>query len=75
MLFPLLKERLKELNNQLDEINENMPLDITPKPDTIIRIVMEFKELDDFIQVKEQKLSKPNRKGFVVVEWGGSKIN
>ena len=58
----------------LDEINANMPLDINPKPDTLIRILMTFKGLDDPIDVQEQKLVSPERSGFVAVEWGGTEI-
>ena len=57
-----------------EEINKNMPLEITPKPDTLIRIVMEFKGLEKEIEVKEQKLETPQRNGFTVVEWGGTEI-
>ena len=57
-----------------EEINNNMPLEITPKPDTVIRIVMEFKGLEKPIQIQEQKLSTPQRTGFTVVEWGGTEI-
>ena len=55
-------------------IDNYMPLEISPKPDTTIRIMMEFKPLDENINVKEQKLEKVERKGFTVVEWGGSMI-
>lgn len=55
-------------------IDKYMPLEITPKPDTLIRITMEFKPLTEKINVKEQKLEKVERKGFTVVEWGGSMI-
>lgn len=58
----------------MEEINENMPLGISPKPDTLIRIVMEFKGLENEIEVKEQKLETPQRNGFTVVEWGGTEI-
>ena len=57
-----------------EEISENMPLEINPKPDTIIRILMTFKALDGPIKTQEQVLSTPHRSGFVVVEWGGAKI-
>lgn len=57
-----------------EEIETNMPLIITPKPDTTIRIIMTFKGLDKPMQVKEQKLEKVERDGFVAVEWGGSEI-
>ena len=57
-----------------EEIEQNMPLEITPKPDTTIRIIMTFKGLDSPIQVKEQKLEQAQRNGFVAVEWGGTEI-
>lgn len=58
----------------LEEINENMPLEINPKPDTIIRILMTFKGLENPIYVEEQELTTPERNGFVAVEWGGTEI-
>jgi hypothetical protein len=51
-----------------------MPLEITPNPDTIIRILMEFKSIDKPIDVKEQELVTPERIGFTAVEWGGVEI-
>ena len=55
-------------------INENMPLEITPKPDTVIRVLMEFEGLDEPIEMKEQKLKPKQREGYTVVEWGGTEI-
>lgn len=57
-----------------EEIDENMPLEINPKPDTVIRVQMIFKGLNKPIEVEEQKLETPQRNGFVVVEWGGTEI-
>ena len=57
-----------------EEIKENMDLIITPEPDTLIRINMEFKPLLLPINVVEQKLEKVERKGYTVVEWGGTKL-
>ena len=59
----------------LDEINENMPLQIAPSPDTIIRVLMTFKGLDNPIEVQEQQLTTPERNGFVAIEWGGTEID
>ena len=56
------------------EIEENMELDITPKPDSVIRVMMTFKGLNKKINVEEQKLEIPKRDGFVAVEWGGTEI-
>ena len=53
------------------EIEEYMPLKVTPTPDTTIRVAMVAKALDEPIEIKEQKLESVMRKGFTVVEWGG----
>ena len=58
----------------MEEIEENMPLYISKTPDTLIRVMMEWKGLDEYKEVKEQKLEKAERKGFTVVEWGGTEI-
>lgn len=57
----------------LDEnfLKENMNLIITPKPDTLIRVIFFFKPLDDYISISKPKISAPVRNGFTVVEWGG----
>lgn len=49
------------------------PLTITPKPDTVIRILMDFKPLQAPIEVEGYDIKTPERKGFTVVEWGGVK--
>ena len=57
----------------LAEIDANMPLNVSPAPATTIRINMEWKALKTPINVKEQKLpATPERKGFTLVEWGGT---
>ena len=58
----------------IDNINKQMPLEINPAPDTIIRVFMEYKPLDTKVIIKEQNLFSIDRKGFTVVEWGGSLI-
>ncbi len=58
----------------LEEINANMPLEIEPSPDTLIRVMMEFKGLNKPINIETQKLEKIERKGYTVVEWGGTEL-
>ena len=54
--------------------NDNMPLIITPTPDTIIRVMMDWKAIDNPIEIPEQKLVTPERIWFTVVErWGSLK--
>ena len=58
----------------MDEINNYMRLDVDPSPDTIIRVYMNFKALDKYINVKEQRLTSVKRSGYTLVEWGGSEM-
>lgn len=55
-------------NNVMDKI---APISISPKPDTVIRVLMDFKPLQNPITVQGYHISTPVRKGFTVVEWGG----
>ena len=40
----------------------------------MIRIFLTIKKLDKTINIKEQKLVSVERKGFTVIEWGGSNL-
>ena len=53
------------------EMNQIAPLIINPKPDTVIRVLMDFTPLTSPINVKEYEILTPQRNGFTVVEWGG----
>ena len=57
-----------------EEIEENMPLEITPNPDSVIRVWMSYKGLDRPIEVKNQIIETPERTGFTAIEWGGTEI-
>lgn len=48
------------------------PLEITPKPDTIIRVFMDYKGLHEYKEMPQKELITPIRNGFTVVEWGGT---
>ena len=49
-------------------------LTVTPAPDTVIRVMMDWQRLDAPVPVVPQALTAPPREGFVVVEWGGTPI-
>ena len=61
--------RLTWLNTK--EMDTLAPLAVTPRPDTSIRIFLEFQGLDKPIKLIPQTLSAPTRKGFTLIEWGG----
>lgn len=57
-----------------DACNEIAKLSVNPKPETTIRIYMEYYGLEEMVTVNEQVLPKIQRKGFTLVEWGGAAI-
>lgn len=57
------------------EYTDNAKLEITPTPDSLLRVYMVYKPLDNLIQVEPQTFPKFERKGFTVVEWGGRELN
>jgi len=54
-----------------DELNKLAPLKVTPKPDSIIRVFLDFAGLDKPVSIAPQVLPSYDRSGFTVVEWGG----
>ena len=68
----LLKNKLSLCSFQSQKFCNDIKLNVTPKPDTMIRIFLCIKKIDSPIDIKEQKLEKNERKGFTVIEWGGS---
>ena len=71
----LLRNKLSLCSFQTQEFFNNIELNVTPKPDSVIRVFLSIKKLDHFINIEEQKLEPFERKGFTVVEWGGSDVN
>jgi len=53
-------------------IDRLAPLVVTPKPDAVIRVLMDYRPLWTSERVKAPHLPPPpERRGFTVVEWGG----
>lgn len=49
------------------------PLKVDPKPDTVIRVLMDFQPLQKPIAAQGFNIRTPARRGFTVIEWGGVK--
>lgn len=49
-------------------------LTVEPQPDSILRVFMVYKAIDEPINIQPQDFKPFNREGFTVVEWGGSEI-
>ena len=51
-------------------------LEVDPQPDTVIRVFMAWKPLEEPVEVQEPELeAAPERKGFTLVEWGGTELH
>lgn len=61
-----------ELTEERDSFNK---LQISPKPDSMLRIAIHVKKVNGPKKIKEQKLTSFERKGFTAVEWGGISYN
>ena len=68
----LLKNKLSICTFQTQAFFEHIPMNVSPKPDKLIRIFLTIKKIDSPVEIKEQKLEHHERKGFTVIEWGGS---
>lgn len=62
-----------DVNNNL---NNTSTLSVTPPPETMIRVLMEYYPIDkdEKNKLPEQQLPSIQRKGFTLVEWGGCRI-
>ena len=75
--MPVMEENPYNLIYFQTDVYENAAkLEVTPTPDTIVRVNMFFQASDEYVEIEEQDLSSMNpsldeREGFVVVEWGG----
>lgn len=72
--LPILEKNEKslvyfELTEERESYNK---LNISPKPDSMLRLVIHIKKVDQKTNIPKQNLTKFQRKGFVAVEWGGT---
>lgn len=72
--LPILEKNKKslvyfELTEERQQYNR---INITPSPDSLLRLAIHIKQVDKKNNIKEQKLDKFERKGFTAVEWGGT---
>jgi len=73
--YPLMKDNPYNLIHFAGrEYTDTAPLNITPKPDSMLRVFMVYKALQDKIDITPQDIGSFERKGFSVVEWGATKV-
>lgn len=59
---------------QTDVYTEAARLEVDPAPDTVIRVFMTWQASESYVNLKTQELTAPKRRGFTLVEWGGTEI-
>ncbi len=59
---------------QEEQYTDNAKLTVSPEPDSILRVFMAWKALEKPVTVPAQELKGFERKGFTLVEWGGSEM-
>ena len=57
-----------ESTEERDAFNE---IEISPKPDSLLRMAIHVKKVNGKQTIKKQQLESFKRNGFVAVEWGG----
>lgn len=73
--LPLMEQNpYNIISFQTDIYTDAAQLQITPTPDTLIRVFMAWRAADAFTELGEQELTTPERTGFTVVEWGGTQL-
>ena len=73
--LPLMEQNpYNIISFQTDTFTDAAQLQITPTPDTLIRVFMAWRAADAFTELEEQELTAPERTGFTVVEWGGTQL-
>ena len=60
---------------QQETYTDHAVLTIDPAPDSVLRVFMAWKGLDEPMEVEPQTLEGFARTGFTVVEWGGTEVS
>lgn len=73
--LPLMEHNAYNLISfQGEAYTNSAKLNITPTPDSMLRIFMAYVPLDNAVDIEPQQLETFERNGFTVVKWGGTEI-
>lgn len=53
---------------------DSAPLTIDPAPDSLLRVFMAWRPLEEPVEIAPQRPMPFQREGFAVVEWGGAEV-
>lgn len=73
--LPLMQDNpYNIISFQQEAYTNGAPLEITPAPDTLIRVFMTYRPSDTLVDLPPQTFTAPERTGFTAIEWGGTKV-
>ena len=73
--LPLMQDNAYNLISfQQEAYTQRAELMIAPEPDSVLRVFMAYKALDEPIEIEPQTVEPFERSGFCVVEWGGAQV-
>ena len=73
--LPMMEDNAYNLITfQQEAYTEAAKLTVTPEPDSVLRVFMAWKPLEKPVDIPAQTLPAFERRGFTVVEWGGTQI-
>ena len=73
--LPLMEQNPYNIISFQTEVYEAAAkLQVTPAPDTLIRVFMTWQATECYVNLQAQELTAPSREGFTVIEWGGTEI-
>jgi hypothetical protein len=73
--LPLMQENpYNIISFQAEAYTSTALLEVTPTPDSTVRIMMAYYPSDEAVEIAPQHFETPVREGFTVVEWGGSRV-
>ena len=71
--LPLMQENpYNVISFQTTAYTDGATLEISPAPDSLLRIFMAYYSTDAALEIEPQSFEGFDRQGFTVVEWGGS---
>ena len=70
----LEKNEYNLITFQTDRYTDTAKLDVSPEPDSVLRVFMAFRKVDGPVSVAAPEIAPFERKGFTVVEWGGAEV-
>lgn len=74
--YPILKENEYNFIHFIttEEYDQIATLNVQPQPESVLRVFMDYKAIDSFVEIPAQVFDPFRRTGFTVIEWGGGEI-